>query len=130
MLVRKVIGGFFQGGIFWKGSFMDTDFRFVKKSKYFLQIWQKDSAQNYHAVVWMPGKKKPQKHLWPFERASYFGHFPTLHFQFFFDLKKPTFRPQNFILFLDHFLHALSTPTICPYLTKVFWSQNIWYFDG
>ena len=79
---------------------------------------------------------RPQKRfLNPQLKISFLGHFWTLNFR-----KKICFlvwKKQRLNRFIDlkisffiTSLHVLSTPnTICPYLKKIFWSKNIWYFD-
>ena len=76
--------------------------------------------------------------LVPQLKITYFGHFWTLNFREkkTFGLKKPTFkwvcRPQNIIL--HHFFACSKHPLIpyvhiSKYLKKIFWSQNMWYFE-
>ena len=57
--------------------------------------------------------------FWQFFDPKFWG-------KFFFCLQKPTFKwvcgPQSFIF------HTPNINTICPYLKKIFQSNNIWYF--
>ena len=74
----------------------------------------------------------PKTFFDPTTQNKIFGPFldPKFSNFFFFGLKNPTFkcvyRPQNFIFY--HFLAGSKYPIPCSYLTKIFWSKNIWYF--
>ena len=55
-----------------------------------------------------------------FSKKNFFLVWKNQRLNRFIDLK---------IWFFITSLHVLSTPnTICPYLKKIFWSKNIWYF--
>ena len=75
---------------------------------------------------------RPQKRfLNPQLKITFFGDFWTLNFRVFFVWKNQRlniFTDLKISFFITP-LHVLSTPnTICPYLKKIFWSKNIWYF--
>ena len=108
--------------------------------------WPQNQKFNYVTICPKPWHYRYRSHIFgTFSPPKAFFE-PTTQNNIFWSFFEPKFskkilflvwKNQRLNMFIDlknsffiTSLHVLSTPnTICPYLKKIFWSKNIWYFD-